>query len=153
MPGRGEELEQRVRAFVEVCRAKGLKATHQRMEIVRELAGSQEHPDAETIYRRVRRRVPAVSRDTVYRTLSTLESHGLVCRADTLGGPARFDPNLERHHHFICTACGAIRDFRSPAFDRLPIPQAVRAFGDVTSARVEVRGVCAECLARRAGGE
>jgi Fur family peroxide stress response transcriptional regulator len=53
-----------MRSFVETCREKGLKATHQRMEIFRELAGSEAHPDAEAVYQNVRQRVPAISRDS-----------------------------------------------------------------------------------------
>jgi catalase-peroxidase len=44
-----KQAEKRVAEFVQVCRRQGAKATHQRTEILRELAGSKEHPDAETI--------------------------------------------------------------------------------------------------------
>ncbi len=146
------KLDARLRAFADTCRSKGLKATHQRMEIFRELAGCKEHPDAETVYRRVSRRVPSISRDTVYRTLSTLEAEGLIRRAQVLGGPARFDANTDRHHHFICTVCGAIQDFHSKALDRLPIPKSVSAFGRIESAQVQVRGVCSACRRRKGKG-
>jgi len=143
------ELDRQMRAFAETCRAKGLKATHQRMEIYRQLAATQQHPDAETVYRNVRRRVPAISRDTVYRTLATLEDHGLVRKVEAFTGPTRFDANTERHHHFICTVCGAIKDFCSPALNDLPIPSSVRSYGAIESAQVQVRGVCAACAGRR----
>ncbi|HOD83779.1 MAG: Transcriptional regulator PerR [Planctomycetes bacterium ADurb.Bin126] len=142
------ELDRQMRAFAETCRAKGLKATHQRMEIYRQLAATQQHPDAETVYRNVRRRVPSISRDTVYRTLATLEDHGLVRKVEALAGPTRFDANTERHHHFICTVCGAIKDFSSPALNDLPIPPSVRSYGAIESAQVQVRGVCAACAGR-----
>jgi Fur family peroxide stress response transcriptional regulator len=115
------------------------------MEIFREVAGTDEHPDAETIYQRVRGRVTGISRDTVYRTLATLEEFGLLSRTGVLGGPARFDANTEAHHHFVCTECGAIHDFRSEQLENLPIPQAVRGMGRVDSARVHVHGVCNAC--------
>ncbi len=143
------ELERRIDEAVKTLRRKGLRVTHQRMEIFRELAATDEHPDAETVYQRVSERVPAVSRDTVYRTLATLEAHGLVSRADILGGPARYDADTERHHHFVCTRCGAVKDFRSRALDDLPIPRSAKAIGRVASAHVQVRGICAECLGRK----
>ena len=149
MSVRESELDRRMRAFADTCRAKGLKATHQRMEIFRELAGSEEHPDAETVYQNVRQRVPAISRDTVYRTLATLEDHGLIRKAEALSGSTRFDANTDRHHHFICTVCGAIKDFRSQALDDLPIPNSVRSFGSIESAQVQVRGVCSVCADQR----
>jgi len=116
-----------MRAFVRICRAKGLKATHQRMEIFRELASSKEHPDAEAVYTNVRKRVPAISLNTVYRTVTTLEKHGLIHRAGTLSGSTRLDADIEPHHHFICTVCGAIMDFRSHSLNNLQIPSGLTA--------------------------
>jgi Fur family peroxide stress response transcriptional regulator len=143
------ETQRRVSRFAETCRRKGLKVTHQRMEVFRELAASDEHPDAETVYERVRKRLPTVSCDTVYRTLSTLETQGLVSRTEVLGGPARYDANMAPHHHFVCTTCGLVRDFYSDALDSLPIPKSVEALGKVESAHVQVRGVCSVCAARK----
>jgi len=144
------EVERRINQAADTLRRKGLRVTHQRMEIFRELAATDEHPDAETVYQRVSERVPAVSRDTVYRTLATLEEHGLVSRADILGGPARYDADTDHHHHFVCTQCGAVKDFRSEALDDLPIPRSAKALGRVASAHVQVRGVCSDCLGRKA---
>ena len=53
----------------EVLKAAGVRVTHQRLEIFREVASSTAHPDAETVFRGVRDRLPTVSLDTVYRTL------------------------------------------------------------------------------------
>jgi len=144
------ELDRRIGRFVETFSRIGMKVTHQRAEIFRETAGSDEHLDAEMIYQRVRKRVTGISRDTVYRTLATLEDEGLIRKAEALGGSARFDANLDQHHHFVCTVCGAVKDFRSEALDDLPIPDAAKALGSIESAQVHVRGVCAACIERKA---
>ncbi len=78
------QVEKRVAAFLDICRRQGIRATHQRTEILRELAGSEEHPDAETILGRVRRRVPAISVDTLYRTLKLLEDKGVIARVASM---------------------------------------------------------------------
>lgn len=143
------EIERRVERFMETCEQAGLRVTHQRTEVFREVAASEEHPDAETIYQRVRERVTGISRDTVYRTLATLEGHGLIRRTGAMGGPARYDPNLQRHHHFVCTECGLIRDFSSESLDELPIPASVEGFGQIESVQVRVRGICAACIQRK----
>ncbi len=142
------ELERRIERFEQVCRQAGLRATHQRMEVYRELASTDEHPDAESVYQRVAQRVTGISRDTVYRTLTTLEEHDLVHRTGALGGPTRFDANTRSHHHFVCARCGAITDFTSAALDDLPIPPAVRRLGTVESAQLQVRGICSRCQSR-----
>lgn len=144
------ELDRRIERFRQTCRRIGMKVTHQRAEIFREAAGSDEHLDAEMIYQQVRQRVTGISRDTVYRTLATLEDQGLIRKAEVLGGSARFDANLDQHHHFVCTACGGVRDFCSEALNDLPIPDAARALGSIESAQVHIRGVCTACMKRKA---
>jgi len=141
---RPEDLHQRLEALKEVLRRAGVKLTHQRLEIFREAAGSGDHPDAETIYKGVRERIPPVSLDTVYRTLWLFLDLGLI---STLGprDRVRFDANTRPHHHFICKTCGRTRDFYSDALDRLKTPDAVKTLGHVETARLELRGVCHRC--------
>lgn len=145
--------DRRLQAFKAAVQQAGVKLTHQRLEIFRELASTTDHPDAETLYRAVRARVPTVSVDTVYRTLWMLHDLGLV---KTLGPDhevVRFDVNLERHHHYVCVRCGLVRDFVSQALDDLPVRAAVKGFGSVVEAQVEVRGLCERCQAQGAGGK
>jgi len=133
----------------EVCRSAGVKITHQRMEIFRQVAESGRHPDAAAVFRGVRERVPTISLDTVYRTLWLLTDLGLI---RTLGPPrerARFDANLRRHHHFVCRRCGLIRDFYSDAFDELQLPEVVATIGLVETTHVEAEGVCRVCSSQQ----
>jgi Fur family peroxide stress response transcriptional regulator len=140
------EVERRIQRLLDQCRRRGMKITHQRMEIFRELASTGEHPDAESIYRQLRKRMPTISRDTVYRTLSALVDQGLVQKVEPHSEGARYDANPDRHHHFICTVCGSISDFCSNALNRLPIPKSVQAMGQIEVAQVQVRGICRACM-------
>ncbi len=139
-------------AFAEACRDRRIKATRQRMEILRELGAAGRHPDAETIHRGVRRRMPAISLDTVYRTLRTLAEKGVISRVPSTSDRARFDANTGRHHHFVCRTCGRIEDFESAQMDGLASPEAVAGMGEVETVHVELRGRCRGCLSRPAGG-
>ena len=144
----GPEVQQRIARFKEACRTSGAKLTHQRLEIFRELAQTGDHPDAEMVFKGVRRRMPTVSLDTVYRTLWWLKDLGMI---KTLGPPrdrARFDANLGLHHHFICTQCGLTRDFYSEKFDRLKLPQSIESIGQAEMTQVEVKGICHPCAAK-----
>jgi Fur family peroxide stress response transcriptional regulator len=115
------------------------------MEILRELAGTDEHPDAEAIFRRVRKRIPSLSLDTVYRTLRMFEERGIISRVGATRDRARFDANTDPHHHFICTRCGHISDFYSDALDQFQPPAEVREKGETYSVYVELRGICKNC--------
>lgn len=140
-----ETLQERMDRFMEGLKAAGVKLTHQRLEIFREVAKSADHPDADTVFRGVRRRVPTVSLDTVYRTLWSLIDLGLLATVGHSRERARFDANMGSHHHFVCAQCGTMRDFYCADFDRLTIPEAVRAFGKAEKTHVEIRGICARC--------
>jgi Fur family peroxide stress response transcriptional regulator len=140
-----QEKGKRTADMLKACRSHGVRVTHQRTEILRELAGSEEHPDAETLYRRVRRRIPAMSLDTIYRTLRLLEEKRVISRVGSVRDRTRFDPNADRHHHFVCRACGKIGDFCSAAFDRLPVPREVAEMGSVDGVYIELRGRCRKC--------
>lgn len=139
-------LDETLEHVKEVLRAAGVKVTHQRLEVFTEVAGAQDHPDVETVFRGVRQRLPTISLDTVYRTLALFTDLGLLA---TLGSPReryRFDANLRPHHHFVCSRCGFTADFCNEEFNRLVIPDVARVFGQVERAQVEVKGVCRQCL-------
>lgn len=138
--------------FREALRTAGVRLTHQRLEIFREVAGRIDHPSAEAVLRAVQPRMPTVSLDTVYRTLRLLTDLGLIATLGPRRDSVRFDANLSRHHHFVCSVCGLARDFVSEELNVLPVPVEVKAFGAVTSVHVEVLGVCAACSGKGAPG-
>jgi len=120
-----------------------MRMTHQRMEIFHEVAQTEEHPDAETLFKRVRERMPTVSHDTVYRTLASLEDMGLVSRVDPVCGRARYDANCDTHHHFICKECGSISDVYLN--EEPPLPEGIENLGNAESLHLQIRGVCHNC--------
>lgn len=138
-----------MKLFETVCRSKGIKLTHQRMEIFREIAQTGDHPDADQIYHRVRDRLPTVSLDTVYRTLWLLKDLGLVVTLNSNRERTRFDANLASHHHFVCGLCGFTRDFISNDLDNIRLPDSIGSFGEIEATHIEVRGICRECAEKR----
>ena len=131
--------------FEDACRRAGLKLTHQRIEILRELALSTDHPSAEALYNRLRKRIPTLSRDTVYRTLATFSENGLAQKVETAESQARFEFVHERHHHLICRQCHEIMDFGWPSLESLPLPEAVGTWGEIDTRNVVIYGVCRKC--------
>ncbi len=136
-------VEQRLERLRLACQNMGMRLTHQRMEIFREVAQSNEHPDAETIFKRARKRMPTVSHDTVYRTLASLEKMELISRIAPIGGRARYDANRDTHHHFVCTKCGGIADVYFN--EEPPLPENIENLGSVESLHLQIRGVCHTC--------
>ena len=140
-----DEVAHRVAQFRATAKDAGLKLTHQRLEIFREVASSLEHPDAETVFRAVHTRMPTVSLDTVYRTLWMLKDLGLISTLGPRRESVRFDANPEEHHHYVCVRCGMARDFESAKLHALRLLDAVRELGSILSTHIEVRGICENC--------
>lgn len=142
----GMDFDSALDKFKTISQDKGLRLTHQRLEILRELVGAKDHPSAETVFGRVRRRLPTISLDTVYRTLSTFDDLGLIMRVPVTGDQGRFDADTSPHHHFVCSRCRSIYDFLWDEFDQLVLPDDSESLGRVSDRRVVVRGVCHVCL-------
>jgi Fur family transcriptional regulator, peroxide stress response regulator len=146
-----DELKTMMAKFESAIRGAGIKMTPQRLEIFRQTAATTTHPDIETIHREVRKTMPGVSLDTVYRALALFAELGLVSTVQPQGHHIRFDANISPHHHFVCSNCGAALDFEDRDFDNLRIPKSASALGRVVSRHVELRGLCAPCAAGAAG--
>ncbi|BCV21667.1 Fur family transcriptional regulator [Moorella sp. Hama-1] len=81
---------------------------------------SREHPTAESIYKVARRYCPTVGVATVYRSLDLFVQMGLIQKAPSLNGTARYETQKVPHNHFVCLKCGRIYEFHKaqrPAAD------------------------------------
>ncbi|MDF1613687.1 Fur family transcriptional regulator [Desulfurivibrio dismutans] len=145
-------LQERLVDFEKRCRENGLKMTHQRLTVYRELLSSRDHPAVETLFQRVRRHISTISIDTVYRTLATLEEAGMINRVDTTEGVVRYEADHGvSHHHLVCKKCHRIKDFVWESFDTMPPPPAVDHWGESVGRSVVFTGICRHC--REQGGE
>ncbi len=138
-----------IEKFYNSCKECGIKITNQRLEIYREIACASDHPSAEDIHKRVKKIIPMMSLDTVYRTLALFEKCGIISRVHPLDDRCRFDPNTKQHHHFICLRCKKVEDFYWPGFDRLHPPDEIASLGLAQSQSVEIQGICNDCLKRQ----
>jgi Fur family peroxide stress response transcriptional regulator len=134
--------------FITACKQAGLKVTHQRTEIYRQLLAVPDHPSAEILHKRLLPMLPSISLDTVYRTLTTLEQHGLVSRIQTAESQARFEAIYEPHHHLICSRCKQVLDFHWPAIDQLDLPADLKGWGQIDSKTIVAYGTCKHCADR-----
>jgi len=141
-----ESIREKRAAFENACRDAGLRLTHQRLEIFTELAVVADHPTAETIYERIRKKIPTISLDTVYRTLATFARHGLINKVETVESQARFEVKIMRHHHLTCRKCNKITDFQWESLDDVSLPVEISRWGRVENKNVIVYGICSECM-------
>ncbi len=139
------QLQQRVEQFKKLCRRRQLRVTAQRLEVFRMLAQSKEHPSVEAIFQAVRKKLPNISLDTVYRTVASMEDAGVVFRVGA-SSRARFDADLTPHDHFVCMECGEVYDiFPRPGAPRPALPGNIADFGKVMNINLQFRGICNRC--------
>lgn len=138
-------IEKRLDEFIHKCREAGLKVTPQRIEIYKEIVKSKTHPSTETIYHKIKNILPSISFDTVNRTLLTFAEMGIIEVVDCTGDARRFDPNIKKHHHFLCRQCGDIIDFFCEQFDNLDAPQEIKEWFMIDKIKVIIEGVCKKC--------
>jgi Fe2+ or Zn2+ uptake regulation protein len=88
----------------------GIQPSAQRVAIAEYVLHTSDHPSADEVWERVRRTFPMVSRATVYNTLNLFVRRGLLREFVLVEDRVVFDPNVDRHHHFIDQASGEIHD-------------------------------------------
>jgi Fur family transcriptional regulator, peroxide stress response regulator len=134
--------------LTQLFRERGLKVTPQREAVFRALLDNQEHPTAEAVHAAVTAELPSVSLRTVYQVLNDLADMGELHSLDLGTGAARFDPNVDAHHHLVCTSCGKVRDLHVD-FPTVRVPAGAEQGFSVDSAEVVFRGRCDACRAAR----
>lgn len=142
-------LDKRIDELKGLFLEKGLKLTHQRLEILKELSKAKDHPSAEMIHLRVKHRLPTLSLDTVYRTLLTFEKLGFLFKVPAKCPEARFDADLSPHHHFVCTDCRRIIDVDSEPLETESPDRLHSDVGRVDRHEVVYHGLCSHCLDKR----
>jgi Fur family peroxide stress response transcriptional regulator len=140
-----KQTEELKKIFYEKCAENGLKITPQRVLIYDELSKAKDHPSADELYKRVRKNLPNISFDTVYRTLLSFTETGIVNLVEGYGESKRFEPNLHKHHHFRCIKCYTIYDFENESYDTIDVPEAIKKYGTILNTRIVLEGICAKC--------
>ncbi|MFI3174660.1 MAG: Fur family transcriptional regulator, partial [Bacillota bacterium] len=86
------------------------KVTPQRVAVYNMLLNTEEHPDAETIYKSLEETNPTISVATIYKTLDFFKSLDLVHELNVGQGRCRYDANVDTHPHMVCRTCGTVYD-------------------------------------------
>lgn len=88
----------------------GIQPSAQRLAIARYVLRTNSHPTADRVWMKVRENFPYVSRGPVYNALSLFLRKGWLRQHLVDEAGAVFDPNTERHHHFVDEKTGRIHD-------------------------------------------
>lgn len=122
-----------------------IKPTIQRIKILEYLSKSHTHPTVEMIYSALFKKVPTLSKTTVYNTLDILIKHNLVNIISIASSELRYEYNHGTHHHFLCRECGKIFDIHV----NCPLHQIDFLQGhQIEKIEGYINGICKECLSK-----
>ncbi|MFZ5595621.1 MAG: Fur family transcriptional regulator [Bacillota bacterium] len=127
----------------------GLKATPQRLAILKILENNKSHPSAEDIYRRIKPDFPSLSMATVYNTMEVLARAGELQEVLIKPDKRHFDPNPVPHTHFLCRCCDNIFDLDVDALN-IEVPGKVDGYL-LESSSVCLYGICPGCQEKGKG--
>jgi Fur family peroxide stress response transcriptional regulator len=134
--------------FIEVLKQAGLRPTPQRLAVYHYLAGVTSHPTAQQIYEVLSPSHPSLSLATVYNTLETLVSLGIVNALGTAGDDAvHYDGDVSPHVNLACVRCHRVIDLPSQHVIEVKREVSEHSGYQVLGARVMYYGVCPSCQA------
>ena len=140
--------------LVHKLRAHGIAVTPQRLAVLASLQDRHDHPSAEKIYGEIRRQLPAISFNTVYKTLEILCQKGLVVKVNPLHEVARYDGETFGHVHLVCRGCQTITDlyWRATTSPLAFAPEELQGFR-VEHQAITIWGLCPRCQELETGKE
>ena len=124
-----------------MCTSKGIKLTHQRRVIAKILSKSDDHPDANMVYKRSSKIDSKISMATVYRTMKLFEDTNIIEVRDFGDGRSRYEIFSNEHHdHLIDIETGAVIEFVNNEIEKLQYKVAKELGYELTGHRLELYG-------------
>jgi len=138
--------EERMARILSKVRKHEFRLTPQRLEIIRIITASEDHPSVDDVYQKVKSLFPTTSLATVYKTVSLLKELNEVLELGFAGGGNRYDGNRPYPHpHAICTRCGKILDPEISTLEDLSDEMKKKTGYTISFHRLDFFGLCPEC--------
>ena len=127
-------------------RQSGYRLTPQRMAVLKVLAVSEGHPNAEQIYDQVKVDFPMTSLGTVYKTVTLLKEMGEILELGFGADSHRYDgARPDPHPHLICIKCNKIID-GDLSLDQKSLRSLEQASGyKILRPQIFLYGLCPDC--------
>ena len=139
--------------LIQQLRERRIAVTPQRLAVMGALQRRRDHPTADHIYQEVRRQLPAISFNTVYKTLEILCQRGMVIKVNPLHAVARYDCETGQHAHLICRQCHHIIDLDWEVSEVPSLDAAVLQGFQIEHPSLTFWGLCPRCQQRESHPE
>ncbi len=126
-----------------------IKPSVQRLAIMEYLYTHKTHPSIDEIYAALCKKIPTLSKTTVYNTLKLFVEHGAANMLTIDEKNACFDAETTPHAHFQCKSCHKIYDL--PASNLSESNKYLEAQGHhIEESHIYYKGLCACCKEKQA---
>ncbi len=134
---------------ISLLEAHGIKPTANRIVVVKALSAS-EHPSSMSD---LERQIVSIDKSGIFRALKLFSEQGLVHQLEDGEGGMKYelclshdeDEDDDQHVHFYCERCRRIFCLHDQPVPQVSVP---RGF-EVRSYNYMIKGICAECRAKR----
>ena len=138
--------------FKRLIKSNGLKYTKQRELILETIYSNSGHFTPEDIYYLIKQNYPdiKVGIATIYRTLTLLESGGIVTSISFGAQGKRYEFGLGEHHdHLVCLECGEIEEFIDEIIEKQQELIAKKHNFKMTGHTMKIVGICSSCQSKK----
>lgn len=122
--------------------------TKQRQLVLDAVRARCDHPSADEIYLDIRAIDGHISRGTVYRNLNVLVRQGKVLQVK-LPNIDRFEAQLDKHYHLLCTECCSVCDAPFPYHEVFDQQVSEKTGYAIKRHRTIFEGVCPDCQQKK----
>jgi Fur family ferric uptake transcriptional regulator len=138
--------------FQKLLRKERVEDFEDRFEVLEAFLSTEKHVTVEELAEVLRANGFAFETEFVRDTLKLLSRLGFASQNRFDNGVVRYEHHhLGQHHdHMICTKCGKIVEFKEDRLEELQMEVAAAAGFHMLQHKMEIYGICAECLRERA---
>lgn len=139
--------------FVKLFKQDRIDQFKDRLTVLEVFLRTEHHVTAKELAALVHADGHALSDAFVGDTIELMCRYGFAQRNRFNNGELRYEHrHLGQHHdHMICTRCKKIIEFQNPAIEQLQLQVAADSGFHMLQHRMELYGICSQCLERRDG--
>lgn len=134
-----------MKQFAEILKEKGLKVTPQRLAVYSALTNTKSHPSAEDIHKMLIADNPSISLATVYKTLDSFKTAGLIKELNLCFEHSNYDADMSDHQHIVCTKCSHIFDVCYKPDKAIHEEVEKQSGFKISDEQIVFYGICPEC--------
>jgi Fe2+ or Zn2+ uptake regulation protein len=132
-------------SVMESLKSADVRPSTARVHVLKYLLENRNHPTIDQIYKELLKILPGLSKTSVYNSVDTLSSAGLVRPLSLEGSEMRYDAFVEDHGHFKCESCGEIFDIGI----NIPAPADELKGFTVNRRDLFLWGMCPKCAKKK----